>query len=122
MTIFRLKKKAIAVLEHDLRSAGKETKMATIAAKLGLAEKLERPECDDRTYFWQETYWLAARGRPHTHGIPLPLPPLDIIELVEKLQLPAEPAEAVAVISGMDDAWIKWKDTKQSKAPPKRGS
>ena len=108
------------MLDYDLRSSGKETKMATIAAKLGMAKKFERPECDERTGFWLNTYWLAVRGRPHTHGIPLPLPPLDIIALVEKLELPAEPAEAVAVVSALDDAWIAWKDSRQQ-APKTKG-
>lgn len=103
------------MLEYDLRASGKETKMAAIAAKLGMSKQAERPDGDERTLFWLDTYWLAARGRPHTHGIPLPLPPLDIIDLIEKLELPAESDEAVAVICAMDDAWIRWKDSQQKK-------
>tara|TARA_R110000851_G_scaffold33896_6_gene90414 strand:+ start:807 stop:1088 length:282 start_codon:yes stop_codon:yes gene_type:complete len=90
--------------------------MATIAAKLGMAKKFEKPEIDYRTDFWLYVYSLAGRGRPHTHGVPLQLPPLDIIALVRELELPAEPAEAVAVICGMDDCWIKWRDSKQGKS------
>ncbi|MGE6580401.1 hypothetical protein ACQKD0_05120 [Vreelandella aquamarina] len=43
------------------------------------------------------------------------MPPLDIIDLIEKLELPAESDEAVAVICAMDDAWIRWKDSQQKK-------
>tara|TARA_A100001391_G_C4987106_1_gene257008 strand:- start:132 stop:422 length:291 start_codon:yes stop_codon:yes gene_type:complete len=89
--------------------------MATIAAKLGLSHQVEKPEIDARTNFWLQTYSLAERGRPYTQGIPLPLPPLDIIALVRQLEMPAGAAESVAVVSAMDDAWIKWKDSKQSK-------
>jgi hypothetical protein len=98
-----------------LRAAGRENKLATIAAKLGIADKVEKPEIDDRTAFWLNAYSLAERGRPYTNGFPLPLPPLNIIALVDALSLAAEPDEAVVVVCSMDDAWIKWRDSKQGK-------
>lgn len=100
------------MLSHELNWSSKTAAKTALNARFG--SQVEEPECDERTAFWLHAYWLAVRGRPHTHGIPLPLPPLDIIALVEKLHLPAAPAEAVAVVSAMDDAWIAWKDGQKS--------
>lgn len=101
------------MLEHGLKWRGKTAAQTALNARFG--SQVKPPECDERSQFWQEVFWLANRGRPHTHGIPLPLPPLDIIDLAERLDLPTEPAEAVAVVGALDDAWIAWKDGKQQK-------
>lgn len=75
---------------------------------------MKRPEADERTQFWLNTFHLATRGRPYAYGAPLPLKPLDILDLVDRLSLPAEPEEAVAIVCAMDDCWIKWKDGQKS--------
>ncbi|MDW0360811.1 hypothetical protein Q8G38_15975 [Halomonas venusta] len=101
------------MFEHALKWEGKSAAQTALNARFG--SQVEPPECDDRTYFWQETYWLAARGRPHTHGIPLQLDPLRVIDLIDALELPAGREEAVVVICAMDDAWLEWKDSQQSR-------
>lgn len=75
---------------------------------------MERPEPDERTRFWLNAFHLAARGRPYTHGAPLPLRPLDVLDLIDRLNLPAETEEALAIVCAMDDAWLAWKDGQRS--------
>lgn len=76
--------------------------MAVIAERLGLKEKAAPPEIDERCEFWLWLYGIADRGRPYTMGSPLPLPPLDILSLIDRLALPANPDEALEVIGAMD--------------------
>lgn len=82
--------------------------MRAIAEKLGMADKLQPPEQDERTDFWLYLYALAGRGRPYTYGAPLPIPPLDVLALCERLELAAQPDEVTEIIAAMDDAWLEW--------------
>lgn len=81
--------------------------MATIAAKLGMAKQVEPPKSDDRTEQWVEFFNTAHRGRPYDNG-PLPLPPLDLLDLADRLRFPAEPMEIVGVVGEMDHEWLEW--------------
>lgn len=80
--------------------------MALIAERLGLKEKAAPPEIDERTDFWLYLYQIADRGRPYAMGQPLPIPPLDLIALVDRLSLAAQPDEALEVIGAMDVACL----------------
>lgn len=82
--------------------------MATIAAKLGLSQKVEQPEIDDRCAQWLNLFGAASRGRPYTNGQPLALPPLDVLDLADRLSFPAQPEEALEVIGEMDNEWLEW--------------
>lgn len=80
-----------------------------MAAQLGVDD--EPPECDDRTAAWISLFNTLNRGRPYTQGHPLPLPPLDILDLVDRLNFPADPDEACTVISALDKDWLDQVDT-----------
>lgn len=51
------------------------------------------------------TFSLMSRGRPIAMGGVAPLPPLDIMEIVDRLRLPCAYEEALEVIGSMDDEW-----------------
>lgn len=115
----RAEKKAVAVLDHDLKWSGKSAAATVLNARFG--SQVERPEADDRTQFWLNTFHLVARERPYTYGAPLPIRPLSIVDLIERLGLPAELEEAVAIVCALDDCWMNWRDSKQgskNKNPP----
>lgn len=75
---------------------------------LGIKEKTPPPEEDDRTQFWTYLFWITNRGRPYTYTNPLPLRPLDCLDIVERLGLPAHPYEVIEVITAMDEKWLDW--------------
>ncbi|MCT8468888.1 hypothetical protein KZO85_09875 [Chromohalobacter canadensis] len=87
--------------------------MATIAAKLGMSRQLDPPESDERTESWLGLFGAAARGRPYTNGYPLPLPPLDVLSLMDRLMFPAGVEEALEVVSAMDHEWLEWAENKR---------
>lgn len=52
-----------------------------------------------------QSFSICSRTRPAAmSGIP-PLNPIDILDLSERLDWPAEPDECVQVITAMDDAF-----------------
>jgi hypothetical protein len=50
-----------------------------------------------------EAFGTLARGRPVSMGGMMPIPPMDIIGMAEKLQWPCEPDECLQVITEIDD-------------------
>lgn len=88
--------------------------MATIAAKLGMSKQVEPPESDERTEGWLGLFGAASRGRPYTNGHPLPLPPLDVLSLMDRLVFPAGAEEALEVVSAIDNEWLEWAGNKRT--------
>lgn len=70
-----------------------------------LGIEADPPELDERTAFWMRTFRLMSKGRPVTMGGLAPIPPLDIMETIDRLHLPCDYEEAIEVIGAMDDEW-----------------
>ncbi len=57
------------------------------------------------------TFSLLCKGRPIAMGGLPPLPPLDIMEIIDRLRLPCDYEEALEVIGAMDDEWRSLQST-----------
>lgn len=70
-------------------------------------KKEEPPEIDERTAFWLHAFSILERGRPYTTGSPLPLHPLDVLDMAERLRWPVISDEVLGVTQSMDDAVLE---------------
>ena len=65
------------------------------------------PEMDERTAWWLDAFDLASRERPYTNGHPLPIPPLKVLDLRDRLLWPAGSEESIAVVTAMDVTFLE---------------
>jgi len=76
-----------------------------VAKSIGVDEP--PPTLDERTAFWINAFNLLCRGRPQSMAGIACLPPLDILDMVERLQWPCDPHECLEVIGAMDDQFLQ---------------
>lgn len=65
----------------------------------------EAPECDSRTGFWIESFNLLCRTRQASMGGILPLNPVVIMDMADRLEWPCEYRECVEVLCAVDDTY-----------------
>lgn len=75
-----------------------------VSAMLGV--EAEAPELDERTAFWIEAFNLLCRARQPSMGGILPISPVTMLDMADRLEWPCEPRECVEVISALDDAYM----------------
>lgn len=77
--------------------------MRTIAEKLGLADRDEPPEIDERCDFWLDVFSTLSPSRPNSPG---PIPLSEMNALLQMVPMPCQPKELVSVIQAMDVVFL----------------
>ncbi len=104
-----------------METSGRETKMAAVAAYLGMPEKMEEPEIDGRTEFWLGLFRRLSPSRQYTHGIAVSIPASEIAACCSFCPVPAAPDEVMYVIGAMDDAYLEHQSKQRDKkAKPRK--
>lgn len=63
------------------------------------------PELDERTAFWVRAFNILCRTRPQGMSGILPLSPVVMLDMSERLDWPCDPQECIEVLTAMDDEY-----------------
>lgn len=78
---------------------------ARVCEQLGIEE--EPPDLDRRTEQWLSFFNACSPNRYYAEGMPLPLRPLDTLDMAERLGFPGDTEEILAVIQALDHEWLE---------------
>lgn len=95
--------------------------MSVIAQKLGLADKLEAPEIDDRSEYWIELFHILSPSRPVSDSGPRYIPLSEIKALIEMVPQPAANDEVVLLVRAMDGVFMEYVEGKRKFSTRSRG-
>lgn len=78
---------------------------ARVCKQLGVEE--EPPGLDRRTKQWLSFFNVCSPNRYYAEGMPLPLRPLDILDMAERLRFPGDTEEILVVTQALDYEWLE---------------
>lgn len=78
---------------------------ANVCKQLGVDEVA--PELDRRTEQWLGLFRLCSGQRSYSEVGAMPIKPLDILAISDRLQFPGEDEEILSVIQALDGDWLE---------------
>tara|TARA_B100000700_G_scaffold189815_1_gene209172 strand:- start:41171 stop:41440 length:270 start_codon:yes stop_codon:yes gene_type:complete len=81
--------------------------MALVAERLGLKDRAQPPEIDERCEYWLYLFDLLSPSRPAGYGAPQPIPLTEVHALWQLMSPPCAPDELIGVMREMDVTFLE---------------